>query len=153
MFTQKKVRFVRPAGEDSEWFNIFVLHQNRDNKGRGAKNCIHETMIPEFMVSALCSSGLTLPLHGAHKLAGRLTHGEGSMRAKLSLSGFREQHHQLQTAEKRGLEPVWDERFDFGSEGAASTLQALEAAMHGEKLQDGRWDKKSKVACGPPAFS
>ena len=51
MFTQKKVRFVRPAGEDSEWFNIFVLHQNRDNKGRGAKNCIHETMIPEFMVS------------------------------------------------------------------------------------------------------
>ncbi len=31
--------------EDSEWFNIFALHQNRD-LGRGAKNCVHESMIP-----------------------------------------------------------------------------------------------------------
>ena len=49
MFTQKKVKFVRPVSEKSEWFNVFVLHQNRDNRGRGAKNCIHESMIPEFM--------------------------------------------------------------------------------------------------------
>jgi hypothetical protein len=28
--------------------NIFVLHQNRDY-GRGRKNCVHETMIPEWM--------------------------------------------------------------------------------------------------------
>ena len=29
------------------YFNIFVLHQNRDY-GRGRKNCIHESMIPDW---------------------------------------------------------------------------------------------------------
>jgi len=49
-----KFTFLRPADvhereEDCpQWFNIFALHQNRD-KGRGSKNCVHETMIPEWM--------------------------------------------------------------------------------------------------------
>lgn len=34
--------------EEQEWFNIFALHQNRDY-GRGSKNCVHESMIPEWM--------------------------------------------------------------------------------------------------------
>lgn len=34
--------------EGNEWFNIFALHQNRD-LGRGSKNCVHESMIPEWM--------------------------------------------------------------------------------------------------------
>lgn len=46
MWEQQKVKFVRPAQE--EYFNIFVLHQNRD-LGRGTKNCIQENMIPEWM--------------------------------------------------------------------------------------------------------
>jgi len=46
MWQRKKVRFQRPS--EGEWFNIFVLHQNRD-LGRGSKNCVHETMIPEWM--------------------------------------------------------------------------------------------------------
>lgn len=33
------------------WFNIFVLHQNRVS-GRGVKNYIDETFIPDFMVRA-----------------------------------------------------------------------------------------------------
>lgn len=60
MWQGKKVRFLRPdsnavnGGDDGEcenengWFNIFTLHQNRD-LGRGAKNCVHESMIPEWM--------------------------------------------------------------------------------------------------------
>lgn len=50
MWNQKKIRFVRPSQEQGrdEMFNIFVLHQNRDY-GRGSKNCIHESMIPEWM--------------------------------------------------------------------------------------------------------
>lgn len=50
MWNQKKVRFVRPSSEQGRerFFNIFVLHQNRDY-GRGIKNCIHESMIPEWM--------------------------------------------------------------------------------------------------------
>lgn len=72
MWTGKKVRFLRPEttdpssssseeeGDDddeeggnnkkkeNEWFNIFALHQNRD-MGRGVKNCVHESMIPEWM--------------------------------------------------------------------------------------------------------
>ena len=34
--------------ELESWFNIFTLHQNRD-LGRGIKNCVHESMIPEWM--------------------------------------------------------------------------------------------------------
>ena len=71
MWQGKKVRFLRPEmdmggggrnrggggrddddnDEDEEsrdWFNIFTLHQNRD-LGRGSKNCVHESMIPEWM--------------------------------------------------------------------------------------------------------
>lgn len=46
MWQAKKVRFQRPS--EGEWFNIFALHQNRD-LGRGSKNCVHESMIPEWM--------------------------------------------------------------------------------------------------------
>ncbi len=67
MWQGKKVRFLRPHPEDNGndnseeeedsdeeenmnggWFNIFALHQNRD-LGRGTKNCVHESMIPEWM--------------------------------------------------------------------------------------------------------
>ena len=66
MWQGKKVRFLRPEGdmrrgvsgvgddddddevEERDWFNIFTLHQNRD-LGRGSKNCVHESMIPEWM--------------------------------------------------------------------------------------------------------
>jgi double-strand break repair protein MRE11 len=50
MWNQKNVKFIRPSEEQgkNKFFNIFVLHQNRDY-GRGAKSCIHESMIPEWM--------------------------------------------------------------------------------------------------------
>eukprot|EP00947_MAST-08B_sp_MAST-8B-sp1_P000686 g686.t1 len=48
MFQQQKVRFFRPPEESGRWFSILVLHQNRD-KGRGPKNCVHESMLPEFL--------------------------------------------------------------------------------------------------------
>jgi double-strand break repair protein MRE11 len=57
MWNGKKVRFLRPAQEKDDdeedeektgFFNIFTLHQNRD-LGRGTKNCVQESMIPEWM--------------------------------------------------------------------------------------------------------
>jgi double-strand break repair protein MRE11 len=55
MWERQKVRFLRPDdGDDEElgegvgFFNIFALHQNRD-LGRGTKNCVQESMIPEWM--------------------------------------------------------------------------------------------------------
>jgi len=50
LWAQKKVRFVRPSEEQNRehYFCIFVLHQNRDF-GRGRKNCVHESMIPQWM--------------------------------------------------------------------------------------------------------
>ena len=68
MWDSKKVRFLRPEEDDTDknkeddnndedddeddsptgFFNIFALHQNRD-LGRGSKNCIQESMIPEWM--------------------------------------------------------------------------------------------------------
>ena len=47
MWRQNKVTFLKPA-EDKQWFNLFALHQNRE-KGRGAKNCVHESLIPDWM--------------------------------------------------------------------------------------------------------
>jgi double-strand break repair protein MRE11 len=48
VWNSKKLRFARPhaAAVREEHFNILVLHQNRDY-GRGAKSCIHESMVPE----------------------------------------------------------------------------------------------------------
>ena len=71
MFTQKKVKFVRPVAKKSEWFNVFVLHQNRDNRGRGAKNCIHESMIPEFMDFVVWGHEHECDIEAADSLKGR----------------------------------------------------------------------------------
>ncbi|TDH74248.1 hypothetical protein CCR75_006698 [Bremia lactucae] len=49
MFAQGKVVFRRPAEHAEEWFSIFVVHQNRDDKGRGSKNCVPESVIPNFI--------------------------------------------------------------------------------------------------------
>ena len=55
MWNSQKVKFLRPTPEadedeqeDEGFFNIFALHQNRD-LGRGSKNCIQETMLPEWL--------------------------------------------------------------------------------------------------------
>eukprot|EP00977_Amphora_coffeiformis_P020556 scaffold8371_cov199-Amphora_coffeaeformis.AAC.9 len=58
MWREGKVKFFRYQKEqdddeeasddnDEDVFNMFVLHQNRD-VGRGTKNCVQETLIPEF---------------------------------------------------------------------------------------------------------
>lgn len=46
MWRGEKLSFTRPAkasddDDDSSWFNILALHQNRDY-GRGSKNCVKE---------------------------------------------------------------------------------------------------------------
>jgi double-strand break repair protein MRE11 len=59
MWEKEKVQFLRPNEDDDDndddndnnesgFFNIFALHQNRD-LGRGTKNCVQESMIPEWM--------------------------------------------------------------------------------------------------------
>jgi len=57
MWERQKVRFSRPEDDNEDdddeedqdgFFNIFTLHQNRD-LGRGSKNCVQESMIPEWM--------------------------------------------------------------------------------------------------------
>lgn len=49
MFAQQKVVFRRPAENPEQWFSIFVVHQNRDDRGRGSKNCVPESFIPDFI--------------------------------------------------------------------------------------------------------
>ncbi len=48
MWTKQKVKFLRPSVEEGRdsFFNILVIHQNRA-EGRGKKNSIYESMIPE----------------------------------------------------------------------------------------------------------
>lgn len=50
LWKSKKFLFVQPTEEQgrSKFHCILVIHQNRDY-GRGSKNCIHESMIPEWM--------------------------------------------------------------------------------------------------------
>jgi len=49
MWTKQKVKFLRPTQEEGrdQFFNILVLHQNRA-VGRGRRNAIYESMIPEW---------------------------------------------------------------------------------------------------------
>ena len=44
--TKQEERYERM---DRAWFNVMMVHQNRAHKGRGAKNCFEESMIPAFM--------------------------------------------------------------------------------------------------------
>lgn len=50
MWQLKNIRFIRPSAQydGGKFFNILLLHQNRDY-GRGKKDCVHESMIPEWM--------------------------------------------------------------------------------------------------------
>lgn len=88
MWQGKKVKFLRPerggggggghneddekgGGEDDEkeWFNIFTLHQNRD-LGRGSKNCVHESMIPEWMDLVVWGHEHECLIHPSESLVG-----------------------------------------------------------------------------------
>ncbi len=90
MWQGKKVKFLRPersAGgigrindddeneegadddEEKEWFNIFTLHQNRD-LGRGSKNCVHESMIPEWMDLVVWGHEHECLIHPSESLVG-----------------------------------------------------------------------------------
>lgn len=62
MWNQKHVKFIRLSQEQGrdEFFNILVIHQNRDY-GRGKKNCIHESMIPDW-IGKISSSIYLYPL-------------------------------------------------------------------------------------------
>lgn len=46
-FQQKKVKFFRPKDHKDDWFNIFVLHQNR-NQHHTRKSTISESMLRGF---------------------------------------------------------------------------------------------------------
>ncbi|TPX73606.1 hypothetical protein CcCBS67573_g05115 [Chytriomyces confervae] len=46
-FTSKKVRMFRPKEDKDDWFNVFVLHQNRVK--RGPTNYIPESFLPDFL--------------------------------------------------------------------------------------------------------
>lgn len=47
LFMDYKVKMLRPREEQEDWFNIFVLHQNRVD--RGPKSFIAEQMLPDFL--------------------------------------------------------------------------------------------------------
>lgn len=49
LFFAKKVQFHAPLAQDEQnkWFNVFVLHQNREK--RGEHNFIPETFLPSFL--------------------------------------------------------------------------------------------------------
>lgn len=47
LFLDKKVTFIRPEADPENWFNIFILHQNRVD--RGPKRFVSESYIPEFI--------------------------------------------------------------------------------------------------------
>ena len=120
-----KVKFLRPADDrggnnndldeddihnnnddEKKWFNIFTLHQNRDF-GRGSKNCVHESMIPEWMDLVVwgheheCQISPTESLVGTFRLvqpgssvATSLTEGE-SRRKQIGLLEIKGQQFRL----------------------------------------------------------
>ena len=117
MWQGKKVRFLRPEedttgnrqrrndedGEDddeengasnsSSWFNIFTLHQNRD-LGRGSKNCVHESMIPEWMDLVVWGHEHECLINPAESLVGtfRITQPGSSVATSLTAGEARRKH-------------------------------------------------------------
>lgn len=49
MLSMGRVKWCRPAEDPDGWFNLFCIHQNRDDRGRGAKNCVKEDALPGFL--------------------------------------------------------------------------------------------------------
>lgn len=47
LFLEEKVTMVRPKDTPGDWFNIFVLHQNRVD--RGPKRFISDSYLPGFL--------------------------------------------------------------------------------------------------------
>jgi len=117
MWQSKKVRFLKPKEnenddhnevqfEKSPFFNIFALHQNRD-LGRGSKNCVHESMIPEWMDLVVwgheheCLIDVSESLVGTFRItqpgssvATSLVHGE-AVRKKVGILDIRGQQFRL----------------------------------------------------------
>eukprot|EP00804_Cyclotella_cryptica_P027874 CCRYP_003783-RB/>CCRYP_003783-RB protein AED:0.15 eAED:0.15 QI:266/1/1/1/1/0.8/5/1732/878 len=117
MWQGKKVRFLRPEedtdqsrhrrnnedGEEdddengpsnsSSWFNIFTLHQNRD-LGRGSKNCVHESMIPEWMDLVVWGHEHECLINPAESLVGtfRITQPGSSVATSLTMGEARRKH-------------------------------------------------------------
>lgn len=48
-FQARKVKWVRPATDKEEYFNVFVIHQNRTKRLDYYKNAISEAMLPDFI--------------------------------------------------------------------------------------------------------
>jgi len=123
MWQGKKVRFLKPmeskkGNEDDDesddeksdapnpFFNIFSIHQNRD-LGRGSKNCVHESMIPEWMDLVVwgheheCLIDVSESLVGTFRIsqpgssvATSLVHGE-AVRKKVGILDIRGQQFRL----------------------------------------------------------
>lgn len=50
MFCHHQVEFIKPTDkENGDFFNLFVIHQNRQKRGMHQKNSIPESMIPNIM--------------------------------------------------------------------------------------------------------
>ncbi|KAL7528019.1 hypothetical protein ACHAXR_002675, partial [Thalassiosira sp. AJA248-18] len=105
MWQSKKVKFLRPdqnqTGDDddqdlygeSNWFNIFTLHQNRD-LGRGSKNCVHESMIPEWMDLVVWGHEHECLINASESLVGtfRITQPGSSVATSLTAGESRRKH-------------------------------------------------------------
>lgn len=122
MWRGEHLSFSRPVEDDNpscdnnedgehssrEWFNILALHQNRD-RGRGAKNCVKEDMIPDWMDFICwgheheCDIEVNESVVGTFRIsqpgssvATSLVEGE-SMRKKIGLLDIREGQFRLTT--------------------------------------------------------
>jgi len=108
MWQGKKVKFLRPdqtqpGGDgdennvdeygESNWFNIFTLHQNRD-LGRGSKNCVHESMIPEWMDLVVWGHEHECLIEPSESLVGtfRITQPGSSVATSLTAGESRRKH-------------------------------------------------------------
>ena len=49
MIEQDALKWKRDSNSVEDCFNMFVLHQNRPDKGRGASNCVKEEHLPDWL--------------------------------------------------------------------------------------------------------
>ena len=172
------MKFLRPSEAEgqSSFFNILVLHQNRA-EGRGRKNAIYESMIPEWMDVVVwgheheCQTQFVESLHGRFRVlqpgstvATSLVDGEAAPK-HLAVLELREQQFRLITYRLKNVRPFLtdevrldDEEYGLDAEDAkveASIDQLLEDTVT-TLVQRARAERKSFLAGdgssdGPPA--
>ncbi|XP_076275153.1 double strand break repair nuclease mre11 [Rhynchophorus ferrugineus] len=140
LFLDKKVNFLTPPEVD-EWFQLFVLHQNRAN--RGAKNFIPDDALPELLdlviwghehdcrIDPETNSNKVHICQPGSTVATSLSVGE-SLQKHVGLFKIHKKEFKLEAIPLKTVRPFIFDEFVFGNEQDDEMLMSKDKSDHQE---------------------